>query len=360
MQLLDTFSSQLRDSFDDITQNVQVDYAKLAVNHKNYKPLEIPSEVTKRFQNTSEKIKEKYFSSQVRNFLYGIYYNGSLKNVLKLSSNSSIEQPQQIIENNTFLGVDLKFYEQLHTNNCGNGYFDPGWTICKQKSETELAVVKNGLTLHVERQNHLRPIEQFASVNDSIAIRMPKNLVQNGFYMAVGDSGANSLKETVRIYFNLTPEGAVAVMNSLTRKLNEMNISFSFKVLYDPSVYDRYDSGVLYFDRSNYDSVRKIVTEVYVETQSCFQAEIPLFTKLLAPGLAVAEEPNLKFVSQESFGMNRCQIVANGLLEAYHSKNNSPPKKMNSIIQQFSLLGIDWQHPYLNSNSEDIYTPLNI
>jgi hypothetical protein len=47
--------------------------------------------------------------------------------------------------------------------------------------------------------------------------------VQNGFYMAVGNVGANrfDLSEgqlvTVRVYFNLTPEGAVAVMGSLTR-----------------------------------------------------------------------------------------------------------------------------------------------
>jgi len=39
--------------------------------------------------------------------------------------------------------------------------------------------------------------------------------------------------------------------------------------------------------------------------------------KLLAPGLALAEEPNQKFTAQESFGMNRCQIITNGFLEAW-------------------------------------------
>jgi hypothetical protein len=63
----------------------------------------------------------------------------------------------------------------------------------------------------------------------------------------------------------------------------------------------------------------------------------------LAPGLGLAEEPDRKFADLESFGMNRCQIVANGLLEAWHQGDNSPEGGMTSILQQFSLLGIDLQ-----------------
>lgn len=359
MQLLETIPNQLLNSLRDISQKVWLNYAELSITHADYEPLETPIEVKERFQNVSAKLKEKYFAAQVRNFLYGIYYNGSLKNVLKLGTNSIEQQPQKIIENNTFLGINLKFYEQLHRNNCGNGYFEPGWTVCRQESEDDLAVVKDNLTLHIEKKRHLKQSE-LASVGDFVSIRMPKNRVQNGFYMAIGDAGSNIYPETVRIYFNLTAEGAVAVMKSLTYKLNRINVPFNFKVLYDPSVYYRHDSGVLYFERSQYLDVKKILTEVYAETQSYFKTAIPLFTKLLAPGLALAEEPNLKFTEKESFGTNRCQIVGNGLLAAYYSENNSPQEKMDSIIQQFSLLGIDWQRPYLNSNSKDIYTLLDI
>ncbi len=103
-----------------------------------------------------------------------------------------------------------------------------------------------------------------------------------------------------------------------------------------------------------------ITNPVYTENKAHFQPQVPLFTKLLAPGLALAEEPIHKFTDQESFGMNRCQIVANGLLETWHKGDNSPENRMNAILQHFSQLGIDWQHSYLNPNSEDIYTPLNL
>ena len=93
--------------------------------------------------------------------------------------------------------------------------------------------------------------------------------------------------------------------------------------------------------------------------RSHFKPEVPLFTMQLAPGLGLAEEPNQKFAQQESFGMNRCQIVANGLLEAWQQGDNSPEGRMIAIFGQFSRLGIDDQRAYLNANSKDIYTLLN-
>jgi hypothetical protein len=255
----------------------------------------------------------------------------------------------------------LGFYNRLHQSNSGTGYFDPGWYVLREESDGSLAVTKGSLRLHIERDRHLQPAQQAAVVGDSVAIRMPKNLVQNGFYMAVGNVGSNRLDHskgqsvTVRIYFNLTPEGAVAVMGSLTRRLNEKAIPFSFKVLYNPKDYGRHDSGVLYFDKSDYEGVRDVLPAVYGENQAHFQDEVPLFTMQLAGGLGLAEEPDQKFASVESFGMNRCQIVANGLLEAWYKGDDSPEKRMDAIFQHFFLLGIDWQRSYLNANSEDIY-----
>jgi uncharacterized protein with GYD domain len=194
---------------------------------------------------------------------------------------------------------------------------------------------------------------------------MPKNRVQNGFYMAVGNLGFPGLAKdknslaTVRIYFNLTPEGAVSVMQSLTQRLNELAIYFSFKVLYNPKDYGRYDSGVLYFDKSDYQVFRGVLEIVYRENKLHFQPEVPLFTMQLKPGLGLAEEPDQKFAEHESFGMNRCQIVANGLLAAWYQSDNSPEGRMQAIHKEFSLMGIDLQRTYLNANSEDIYQFLN-
>lgn len=370
MQLLNSHQDQpetaltgrLLDVLQDIVHKVEIK-PDFSIHHPDYKPLELPDEVVERFQKMPTQMQQKYVSLQLRSFLYGIYYNGSMRSTLALDGEGNALPLD--LENNTVLGVDVGFYERLHASNCGEGYFDPGWSVIREETDGSLAVTKGGLRLHIQRDKHLQAVEQAAVVGDSVAIRLPKNRVQNGFYVAVGNQGFNHIAVTknqpitVRIYFNLTPEGSVAVMGNLTQQLNELAIPFSFKVLYNPKEYGRHDSGVLYFDKRDYETVRKVLQVVYRENKLHFQPEVPLFTMQLAPGLGLAEEPDQKFAEQESFGMNRCQIVANGLLAAWYQGEESNEERMQVICEQFSTLGINLQRVYLNANSEDIYKYLD-
>lgn len=362
MQLLDPLPIQLaaipeslQHSLQDIVNKIQIK-SKFCISHPDYKPLEITDETLSRFQQLPSDVQDKYLNAQLSGFLYGIYYNGSLKRALALDGETTNLAVNQNLENNTFLGVDLVFYNRLHESNKGEGYFSPDWLVVKEESDGALAVHKNGLTLHIERSKHLQLQDEAVTVGNPVAIKLPKNLVQNGFYMAVSNAGSYSGEDSiVRVYFNLTTDGAVAVMESLTTQLNAIALPFNFKALYNPSDYGRHDSAVLYFDKSNYEAVHSILEKVYAEHQSHFLPEVPLFTKLIAPGLAIAEEPNQKFGEKESFGTNRCQIITNGLIEAWQQEDNSPEGRMASILAQFSALGIDLQRPYLNAKSEDIY-----
>ncbi|MDJ0735412.1 MAG: T3SS effector HopA1 family protein [Nostocaceae cyanobacterium] len=360
-QLEAMVNSRLLDVLEDIVNQVEIQ-SNFSIRHPDYKPLEIPAEAVERFQSMPEDIQQKYLSLNLQSFLYGIYYNGSMRTTLALEKDTNA--PILDLENNTVLGIDVGFYQRLDNSNNGTGYFDSGWSIVREESDGSLAVIKGGLRLHIERDKHLATSEQSATVGDSVAIHMPKNLVQNGFYVAVSNLETNRLEKdqsvTVRVYFNFTPEGAIAVMGSLTQKLNQIEIPFHFKVLYNPKDYERHDSGVLYFDKSDYEVVGEVLQTVYAQHQSHFQSETPLFTLEIAPGLGLAEEPDFQFAEQESFGINRCQIVANGLLEAWYQGDDSTEGRMRAILKQFSMLGIDLQRVYLNANSEDIYRSLDI
>ncbi|MBW4509294.1 MAG: hypothetical protein KME64_22645 [Scytonematopsis contorta HA4267-MV1] len=356
MQLIENgIDEQLLSVLEDIVQKVEI-HSDFSIRHPDYKPLEISKEVTERFLKSPLEMQYKYLSLQLRNFIYGIYYNGSLKSSLALD-NKENALPQDW-ENNTLLGVDLEFYERLHENNHGLGYFDPAWSVVREEIDGSLAVSKNGLRLHIHRDKHLQLSDMSAKLGDSVAVLMPKNIVQNGFYMAVSNVLSQGHGNIVRVYFNFTADAAVEVMGGLTKLLNAIPIFFRFKVLYNPDEYKRCDSGVLYFEKFYYKSVHKVLEAVYLENKSCFGSEVPLFTMQLAPGLALAEEPDNKFADQESFGMNRCQIVANGLLEGWLRGDCSAEGRLKAILRQFSRLGIDLQGVYLNSGSEGVYKPI--
>lgn len=361
MQLLDSVQTQLatipeplQTSIQDIIHKIEI-VSYYSIQHPNYKTPELTEQGVSRFQKLPLDLQRKYLAIQLRGFLYGFYYNGSLKKADSESTNVALNPD---LENNSFLGVDIGFYDRLHDNNRGEGYWSKDWLVVKEETDGALAVHKGGLTVHIERDIHLAPKDKAVNIGSVVAIKLPKNVVQNGFYMAVGNAAAHGEQEIVRIYFNLSPEGAVAVMDGLTTQVNALSVPFTFKALYNPSDYGRCDSAVLYFDKHNYDTIRPVLARVYTENKSYFGGSVPLFTKLLAPGLALAEEPNSKFTERESFGMNRCQIIANALLDVWQQDNDTPAGRLASILQHFSMLEIELQRPYLNPQSEDIFTPL--
>ncbi|MGB5715337.1 MAG: hypothetical protein WBM44_31045, partial [Waterburya sp.] len=211
-QLLDSPQSQtnncsnrLQTILEDIVNQVEI-RADFSVRHPDYKPLELPEEAITRFQKMPEQMQQKYLSLQLRSFLYGIYYSGAMRQALALDAEENAIPLD--LENNTVLGVDLEFYNRLHKSNSGQGYFEPEWLILKEEEDGSLVVKKGGLKLYIERDQHLQPSEQDAVVGDTVSIKMPKNRVQNGFYMSVSNARVNAPQHKsaiVRIYFNLTP-----------------------------------------------------------------------------------------------------------------------------------------------------------
>ena len=222
-----------------------------SITHPKYQPWQLPAEIVTRYQQLPLEIQNQYLRMRLCDFLYGIYFDGSLKTALVSDVESVDIVTQQHLENKTYLGVDQVFYQQLHASNHGTGYFDPGWLVLREETDESLAVTKNSLTLHIKRDRHLPLGEQSARVGDSVKILFPGNQIESSYYIAVGNAGSQYLDQQAKIvsvYFNLNSEGAVVVMDSLTRQLNAIALPFSFRVLYNPSDYDCYDSGILSFD----------------------------------------------------------------------------------------------------------------
>lgn len=360
------YKNSLSNTLLDIASKIQIE-DNFCVRHQNYQAFSLPQLMAETLEKSSTVLQDKYLTLLLRNFLYGIYYNNSIQSVLAANISNPNLLLHQDLENNCVFEIDWQFYNQLHENNHGTGYLDSGWRVLRQEPDGSFAVTKDGLTLHVE-ENHLEPAAWASKIDDLIAIRLPKNRLNNGFYLAVSNSGnkqQDDLQNTwsdsdiVSIFFNFNSEGAIALMDSLTEKFNAAEIPFNFQVPHHPLGCDRYDSGILNFQCQDYPVIQELLKDIYAEHQSYFQPEIPLFTKFLAPGLSLAEQPIEKFLNKQSFGVNRCQIIANALFEAWEKGIDLPEERVDMIRQHFAWKSVDLERPYLNPSSEDIYGSWN-
>jgi hypothetical protein len=353
-------SSRLQTTLRDIVEHVQFD-SNFRITHPDYAPLELPPEVLQRLQPLPFEVKQQYLSIQLRNFLHGTYWKGNHQSF----SHDSISQGSG--ENDAVNPTNLPFYKKLHSGNCGSGYFDDGWTVLGEANNGVIAVQKQNLTLYIHRHQHLRSPNQAISVGESIEICLPPNRVEAGLYIAIGNAGLAYLSSEqhpqllVHLYCNLPCDGIVAVMQDLTQQLNDMHIPFLFRAPYLESDYDRYDTGILTIPKCNYITIQKMLLAVYTKHQIHFQPNIPLCTKELASGLALAEESNhqFKLSSQDTFGVRLCQILANGLMESSERDVDSPSTRLNYIVKHCTNAEIDLTKPHLQAGSTDIFLPLN-
>ncbi|MBE9180900.1 phosphotransferase [Oculatella sp. LEGE 06141] len=324
-----------------------------SISHPGYRPLALPEDIVEQFATFPKDFQRNYLKRQLRDYLYDIYFSGE-----QVSGADFSTVPSPLLKNNTLHGINLDFYEQLQHANRGSGYFDSGWVVLLEATKDGLAVQKNGLTLHVTRDRHLHPSDHGAKTGDSVAIRLPHNRIESGFYSAVGNAGmVPDDAPTIELCFNVSAGGAIVLMRCLTQHLNAISLPFVFKVLFDPDDYQRYDAAILYVEQSHYKTIQPIVEQSYRQAQPHVQPAVPCFTKPLAPGLGLAEEPN---TDPKDFGIHRCQIVADALLTVWEQGETAPDVRMKAIQHCFALHDIDWQHPYLNPGSEDHYTSLEI
>ncbi|MDJ0735409.1 MAG: T3SS effector HopA1 family protein [Nostocaceae cyanobacterium] len=353
---------QLLQILQDIASHVRLDYSTLHLSYDDFPPVEVSTARVVQIQKMSQEIQHDYLNLKLMELIYRIYYEGSF--VKQISQ--PIKTNEQILRQIASAEVDWEFYEQLEKNNHSKGWFHSDYLVLKQEDDNSLAVTYDGITFHIRPEIYLKLEEQSASVNDLVSVWTPAGGIERELYTAAGEGEIdNSVwkdpsNPVLLAYFNFDPEAAIILMKYLTTKLNEIKLPFVFKVLHNPLNYQRYDSGMLQFHRSNYQLLRQILQTIYSELESHFQPQVPIFTKVIAPGIGLAEHPysQLLFAYKESFGINRCQIVANALVEAYMNGDDSPESRMKYILQHFDNLGIDIEHPYLNPNSEDIYTPL--
>jgi hypothetical protein len=304
-----------------------------------------------------DRLRQAYLLCQVRNYLYDIYFSGE-----KESRCSSACQRSEII-NNTVAGLNIDFYERIQAANRGTGFLDPNWIVIRSDGD-RAQVEKNGLRLWVDPTFDLAmdwasigksfkaEVMPSLSVGTPVSLRLPNAYLVGDHYMAIANEGEPSAVQTcVNVFFNILAEGALVLMDVVTVALNRLAIPFALKILNDPLLYRRYNAATLEVEAAHYVHLRSVLQESYSRLRFNLRDPIPLFTQPLAPGIGIAESP----VAEVDFGMARCQILAEALLDS----DPNPQSRQRAIQEQFAQRSLDWQRPHLNPQSVTVYPPLD-
>ncbi len=252
-------------------------------------------------------------------------------------------------------GVDLT--PALSEANATRERWDAGWQVYQVLPSGQVLAHKDG------RTRALWPGEFLSTDAPGMALRPGMNLsvffmretrtMQPGFYFAFGDAQAGELDSfsLARFYWNVRAEGAVPLMRAVTRGLNRFQVPFRIKCLTNTAFYTRNDAAVLYVDKRFYPVTARVLAGVHAEVSRHLRPDAPLFAKPLADGLALAEEP----YTGESFGMQRCRILAEGILSASARNLRDEASRLEEVERHFKAYGLTLEAPYLNPRSIDQY-----
>lgn len=255
------------------------------------------------------------------------------------------------------LNYDPTFVETLKSGE-GEDRWDEGWVVERvmpdgsvqaRKNDCYRAPVPGEFSFDVPG---VRP-----GPGDRIRIRVQSGStrIQTGFYFAFSDVIPDQYEEfqSTRFYFNLRAD-LLPLFNELRHRLNQFRIPFRFKCPTSPEQFERRDSGVLYVPGRFVDLTAACVKEVVDNSEWQLEPDIPLFTRLFAPGIGMAEDPG----TMDSFGRLRCEHVARGLWSAAFEFPQAAPA--DRIRAEFESAGLSLDRPWLNPGSLDWNLPAGL
>jgi hypothetical protein len=245
------------------------------------------------------------------------------------------------------------FVQALSAANAGHGSREPGWLV-RAVEDGQVVVERDGLRVWVRREEVSAPKGGLVP-GAALRVRLPKELLNlfPGFYMVLGDEGLSpdADQQLVRFYWNLSTEGAARLVRAATARLNRARLPFRLKVVNEPERYTRCDAGVLYVRRADYSTVARLVQAIYREVVGQLKPATPAFTKPLAPGLGLAEDPG----RGESFGTHRCKLLADAIIRAHELDRQSVDDRLALVTARFAEAGISLEAPFLDPGSADVY-----
>jgi hypothetical protein len=252
--------------------------------------------------------------------------------------------------------------QELSDANTSRERWDSGWQIYRIEPSGQIIAHKYGTTRRLWPGQFLiqdgHGIAPRVGANISVFFPKESRTVQPGFYFVFGETVTDQEDDynLVRFYWNIKEAGATTLIRWLTQAFNRFFVPFRLKCWTNWTLFYRADAAVLYVNKRFYQIAATLIADAYPQLQEYLKPDTPLFTKPLAPGLGLAEDPE----NGESFGSNCCRLIAEGIWNAYTQGLQTEQARLEEVVKQFGQHGITLARPYLSPGSIDQYAFPNV
>jgi hypothetical protein len=305
----------------EIATQVAID-PDLTVRHALYPAWPLSKLVSQRLQDGPREIQAKFLCTQLQAYLHSIYGSRAIR---PLTGMEPIAETSSVIMNNTCKGIDTAFYAQIDQANCSQSYYDPNWTIEREEDDGIVAVVKDGLRLHLPPQ-YIDPDYHTLAVGDVAKIVMLKNLLTIDRYIAVSNYGRVDPKSSLTLYFSCPPDTALALIAAITTALNSLKLPFELQVQIDPEQYQQTDSLILQLATADYPAAQTTLQDIYQPHRSHFYDLTPSFTQPLARGVGLTS-----LTTNEQGIWHLWSTIANSLAESWLLNITEPSRRIDRL-----------------------------
>ena len=230
--------------------------------------------------------------------------------------------------------------------------WDSGWTYVGKSGDAYL-VHRKGLDFSVSEGNVRTPPGEALRAGSEVQVLVPADRwsLSPGYVLIYGERllrpRSVGIRRT-RLYLNLDVPDARRVIG-MCRCFNEAELPFTLKVAGHPAAYDRCDTVILFVERDEYRRASELLVGEATRSALTPRLPVPAFTRRLAPGVAVADDPH----APESFGESRCRLLAEGILRAHEAGDTSFEAQLREVEKAFLTEGVLLETTHLESGSAE-------
>lgn len=252
---------------------------------------------------------------------------------------------------------DAELIEALSVANATRERWEHGWIIGQLLPQGQIMAQKGNHRRNVWPGQFLSkdgPAAMLrAGAEISIFYARESRSLQSGFYYVFGEAAEDESRGfgLVRLYWNVSPTGAPKLVSMITSRLNRFHVPFRFKCATALSQFQRTDVAVLYLTKRYFRIIAELVRDVQPAVAEWLEEDVPLFSKKIARGLSVAEDPG----TGESFGQSRCRPMAESVWNCFLRGDQTREGRLKEFRRLLVAGGVDPKHQHLNAGSLDWY-----